>query len=125
MSKHILVSGATSGIGEACAHLFALEGHKLILTGRRRERLDELRSLLEEKYNAEVKTLCFDVRNNTEVEEAIDSLEGEWRKIDALINNAGLAAGKDPIDKGLLDDWDRMIDTNVKGLLYLTRKVKL
>ena len=117
------ISGATSGIGEACAHELAEAGYDLILSGRREERLSELAQKLSASGKTKVKTLVFDIRENDQVIAAIDSLDPEWQAIDVLINNAGLAAGKDPIDKGSIDDWDRMMDTNVKGLLYLSKKI--
>lgn len=115
----VLITGATSGIGEACAHAFAKEGHRLILTGRRAERL----ATLKEELPVEVFTLQFDVREHQEVVDAIASIPESWRDIDVLVNNAGLAVGKDPIQSGVLDDWERMIDTNVKGFLYMAREI--
>jgi len=119
----VLISGATSGIGRATAVAFAEHGFKLILTGRRKERLEELASFLENQFEAEVLTLCFDIRDNKAVKKAIQSLDESWQNIDILINNAGKAKGLDPIHKGKIAHWDEMIDTNVKGLLYLTRLV--
>lgn len=115
----VLITGATAGIGEACARAFAAEGHRLILTGRRAERLEKLKAELP----VELLTLNFDVRNREEVVEAIASIPADWQAIDILVNNAGLAVGKDPIQGGMVEDWERMIDTNVKGLLYITREV--
>lgn len=123
MSKIALISGATSGIGLACSKRLASESYKLILCGRRNDRLQAIAEELIKNHSIEVKTLCFDIRNNEELISSLDGLEESWKKIDVLVNNAGLAAGKDPIQNGLVDDWDRMIDTNVKGLLYLSRKV--
>lgn len=123
MQKTILITGATSGFGKACAVLFAANGHNLILTGRRENRLSEIKAELEEEYKIQVYTLAFDIRRKVEVKSAIDSLTGVWKKIDVLINNAGLAAGVDPIQNGNTDDWEAMIDTNVKGLLYITNEV--
>ncbi|HHU99198.1 MAG TPA: SDR family oxidoreductase [Bacteroidales bacterium] len=123
MQKTVLITGATSGIGEATAVKFAESSDRLIITGRRKERLDELADHLRKTYGTEVLTLCFDVRNRHEVEEHLGALAEEWKKIDILINNAGLAVGLSHIDEGDTDDWDRMIDTNVKGLLYITRIV--
>ncbi len=117
-----MITGATAGFGRATAVKFARHGYNLILTGRRKERLSELEKDLI-PYNINVLTLNFDVRNKTEVETAIKNLPGEWKNIDILINNAGLAVGLSHIDDGDTDDWDRMIDTNVKGLLYVTRAV--
>ena len=118
-----LITGATAGIGKASAELFAKNGYNLILTGRRKERLLELSTHLKSTYNVDVLSLNFDVRNFQEVEKAISSIPSDWRKIDVLLNNAGLAAGLEPIHEGLVDDWERMIDTNVKGLLYMTRSI--
>jgi len=117
-----MITGATAGFGRATAMKFARHGYNLILTGRRKERLSELEKDLI-PYNINVLTLNFDVRNKREVETAIKNLPGEWKNIDILINNAGLAVGLSHIDDGDTDDWDRMIDTNVKGLLYVTRAV--
>ncbi len=124
MRETVLITGATAGFGEACAHLFAENGFNLILTGRRKDRLESLRTLLQDKFRIEVCILHFDVRNEEEVNEAIDSLDDRVKsKLKILINNAGLAVGRGPIDTGLSDDWDRMIDTNVKGLLYVSKAV--
>ncbi|WP_183580062.1 SDR family NAD(P)-dependent oxidoreductase [Mucilaginibacter sp. X5P1] len=123
MAKIALITGATSGIGEATAHLFAREGYNLILTGRRLDRLDKLASQLNKKHNIEVAVSSFDVRDRAQVIENLEALPAKWKKINVLINNAGLSQGLDPIDKGDLDDWDTMIDTNVKGLLYVTKIV--
>jgi NADP-dependent 3-hydroxy acid dehydrogenase YdfG len=116
-----LITGATSGIGEATARLLAINNFKLIVCGRRIERLKTLSRELAEM--TEVFTLSFEVRNHKEVAEAIASLPAEWKEIDVLINNAGNAHGLDPIQTGSLDDWDAMIDINVKGLLYVTKEV--
>ena len=123
MSKLILITGATAGFGRAIARKFAENGSNLILTGRRQERLDELVRELTGEYNIEVLPLCFDLRKLGEVEAAVASLTGSWRDIDVLVNNAGLAVGLSPVHEGVIDDWERMIDTNVKGLLYMTRMV--
>lgn len=123
MRKTVLITGATSGIGEATAMKFANASYRIIITGRRQERLDELSAHLVSSYSTEVLSLCFDVRQKSEVERHLANLPEEWKKIDLLVNNAGLAVGLNPIDKGDTDDWDRMIDTNVKGLLYVTRAV--
>ena len=123
MKKVALVTGATSGLGRAIALRLAKEGYNLIITGRRKERLEELDKEIGIKYDSTVVSLCFDVRNYDEVEKAINGLPEEWKKIDILVNNAGLAVGLDPIHRGVVDDWERMIDTNVKGLLYVTRVV--
>lgn len=123
MRKIALITGATSGLGKAIALRLAKEGYDVIITGRRKERLDELEKEIEVKYEAKVLSLCFDVRVYAEVEKAINNLPEEWKNIDVLVNNAGLAAGLDPIHKGSLADWEQMIDTNVKGLLYVTRVI--
>lgn len=123
MRKIIFISGATSGIGEATAIKFAHNQYDLIITGRRGERLNALARKLESETDAKVLTLVFDVRKRTEVEGVIKSLPENWQKIDILLNNAGLAVGLDSIQDGNADDWERMIDTNVKGLLYLTRAI--
>ena len=122
MPKLILITGATSGIGRATALLFAEKGMNLIITGRREDRLLSLKKELETK-NVRVLTLCFDVRDETSVKETLGKLPAAWREIDILINNAGLAAGLGAVQNGDTDDWDRMIDTNVKGLLYVTRAI--
>lgn len=123
MAKIALITGATSGIGEACAHLFAREKYNLILTGRRIERLEALAKKLNATYNVEIAVSQFDVRNREEVTENLDQLPAKWKKVSVLINNAGLSQGLDPIQNGSLDDWDTMIDTNVKGLLYVSKIV--
>jgi len=122
MKKTILVTGATAGFGKATALRFAKEGYNVIITGRRKERLDDLVEELRE-LGAEVLSLNFDVRKRYEVEDTIADMPEKWRDIDILVNNAGLAVGLEHIDIGNIDDWDRMIDTNVKGLLYVTRAV--
>lgn len=122
MNKIILVTGATSGIGQATALKAAEAGFDVIITGRRKERLEELAGKIRQT-GADVLALNFDVRQADEVQKAIDNLEGKWRNIAVLVNNAGLAVGTNPIQEGILDDWERMIDTNVKGLLYITRAV--
>jgi NADP-dependent 3-hydroxy acid dehydrogenase YdfG len=123
MIKTVLITGATSGIGEAAALKYAGSSYRLIITGRRRDRLEKLAARLRNQYGCEVLDLCFDVRDRIEVEKYLGTLPEEWRQIDILINNAGLAAGLDHIDRGDTDDWDRMIDTNVKGLLYVSRVI--
>lgn len=123
MNKIVLISGATAGIGEACALEFAQHSYDLILTGRRKDRLELLKAKIEEKYKVSVHTLNFDIRNYDEVAKAVASIPADFRKIDILVNNAGLAAGVNPIDKGILSDWEQMIDTNVKGLLYLSKEM--
>ena len=123
MNKIALITGATSGIGRAVADIFAENKYNLIVTGRRSERLQELKAALERQQGISVLALCFDVRSNDEVVRNIESLPVEWRNIDVLVNNAGLAVGLNHIQDGVLDDWERMIDTNIKGLLYVTRAV--
>jgi len=123
MKKIALITGATAGIGRATALLLAQHDFDLIITGRRNNLLEELKQEIAEKYKAGVITLNFDIRNKAEVDQAVEALPGNWKKIDVLINNAGLAAGLDFIDEGNVDDWEAMIDTNIKGLLYITRKV--
>ena len=122
MKRIALITGASSGIGEACARKFAEGGYDLILTARRAEKLAELKAELEAE-GTKVKTLTFDVRDAEAAETAVDSLETEWRKIDVLINNAGLALGLDKEYEGDPDDWNTMIDTNIKGLLTMTRLI--
>lgn len=121
--KVALITGATSGIGKATAHLLAQNNFDLILTGRRKERLEVLKEQLEH-LNASVIVLPFDIRNNDETVSAISSIPGHFKKrISVLINNAGLAAGRDSFQNGLLSDWEQMIDTNIKGLLYISRLI--
>lgn len=122
MSKIALVTGATSGIGEATAMIFAENGINVIITGRREERLNILKNKLE-SMNVRVLTLCFDVRDEEEVNKNLKNLPAEWKEIDILVNNAGLAAGLSTFQEGDTDDWNRMIDTNVKGLVYVTRAI--
>lgn len=122
--KSILITGATSGIGRSTALRFAREGYQLILTGRRLERLQALKTQLEQDFNSTVQTLCFDVRDLDAVKANIASIDRNvFKSIDVLVNNAGLASGLGPIDAGQYEDWNVMIDTNVKGLLYVTREV--
>jgi len=123
MQKTILITGATSGFGKACAHTFAQDHHRLILTGRRNDRLEKEADEFMKKYGVEVLALTFDVRDRNAVKQAIDSIPVDWRNIDILINNAGLAAGSDPLQDGSMDDWEEMIDTNIKGLLYVTKNI--
>jgi 3-hydroxy acid dehydrogenase/malonic semialdehyde reductase len=123
MNKTIMITGATSGFGEAIAVRFANNGFNIIITGRRKELLHRLEKDLLSSSKIKVLSLCFDVRNKTDVESVIGNLPDEWKEIDILVNNAGLAVGLSHIQNGDTDDWDRMIDTNVKGLLYVTRAV--
>ena len=122
MKKTALITGATSGIGEACARKFAEGGYNVIITGRRSERLEALKAELEET-GAKVKTLTFDVRDADAAGKAIGSLGEEWSTIDVLVNNAGLALGLDKEHEGSMEDWNTMIDTNIKGLLTMTRLI--
>jgi len=121
-SKIVLITGATSGIGLACARKFADNGDKLILTGRNEHRLAEIRKELTGK-GTEVLTLAFDVRDREKAAQCISELPAEWQKIDVLVNNAGLALGLEPEYEGNLDDWETMVDTNIKGLLTMTRLI--
>jgi len=123
MSKTILITGATSGFGEAMAHVFAAAGNKLIVTGRKESVLASLKETLVSKHNVTVHTLCFDVQNKEAVFEAVNSIPAAFKNIDVLINNAGLALGRDTFQDANLDDWETMIDTNVKGLLYVSKAV--
>jgi 3-hydroxy acid dehydrogenase/malonic semialdehyde reductase len=123
MNKIIMITGATAGFGKATAVQFAKNGYDIIITGRRKERLVEFEKELLSYGKIRVLSLNFDVRNREEVADVISNLPEEWKAIDILVNNAGLAVGMDHIDKGNIDDWDRMIDTNIKGLLYITRAV--
>ncbi len=123
MKKIILVTGATSGFGKAIAEKFAASGNDIIITGRRRERLDELKENLESTYSVRCLALNFDIRNREACLEAIAQLPNDWKYIDILVNNAGGAWGRDRLNEASLDDWDTMIDTNVKGLMYITKAV--
>lgn len=120
--KTILITGATSGIGLGCAHKFAENGDRIILNGRNIEKLETIRQELEAK-GTEVLVLAFDVRDREASKKAIENLPAEWQQIDVLVNNAGLALGLEPEYEGDLDDWETMIDTNIKGLLTMTRLV--
>ncbi|MDX9770265.1 MAG: SDR family NAD(P)-dependent oxidoreductase [Tenuifilaceae bacterium] len=119
--KTALITGATAGIGRAAAILLANNGYRLIITGRRNDRLEEVKSEIGASH--EVHCLSFDIRSREEVEAAINGLPQQWQNIDVLVNNAGLAAGLNPIQEGAIEDWEQMLDTNVKGLLYITRIV--
>ena len=122
MKKIALITGATSGIGRATALRAAEIGYDLIITGRRQELLNELATEIR-RQGREVLPLCFDIRKAEEVKKAVTDLEEKWQNIAVLVNNAGLAVGTSPIQEGIIDDWERMIDTNVKGLLYITREI--
>lgn len=123
MKKTAFITGASAGIGEACAYNLAESGYRLILCARRADRLQELAESLRNKFGSEVHTVVLDVRDRMEVQKTWEEIPDNWKKIDVLINNAGLSQGLDPIQTGDLDDWDRMIDTNIKGLLYVTHAV--
>ena len=123
MSKIVFITGATSGFGEACAKKFAANGYDLIINGRRTGRLESLADILEKKYNTAVLQLPFDVRDEKLVFESIENLPADWQAIDILINNAGLALGRDYFEEADLNDWNTMIDTNVKGFLYVAQAV--
>ena len=119
--KIAIITGATAGIGHETALLLAENNYNLILTGRRNDRLASIKNQIESNFPAKVYPLHFDIRNRSEVEKALNSLPEEWRAIDVLVNNAGLAAGLAPVNSADLDDWDQMIDTNIKGLLYTSQ----
>ncbi|MEP6700014.1 MAG: SDR family NAD(P)-dependent oxidoreductase [Bacteroidota bacterium] len=123
MQKIIFITGATAGFGEACAYKFAANGYDLILNGRRTERLENLANELEKKYNVAVLQLPFDVQDEKAVTQSIQNIPDDWKAIDVLINNAGLALGRDFFDEADLSDWNTMIDTNVKGFLYVAKAV--
>lgn len=121
MAKIVFISGATSGFGKACAEKFASHGYDLILNGRREDRLEKIKEELEKRFNIAVLLSVFDVRNREEVFSAFNKIPGDWQHIDILFNNAGLALGRDYFDEASIDDWDTMIDTNLKGLIYVTK----
>jgi 3-hydroxy acid dehydrogenase / malonic semialdehyde reductase len=123
MNKIVLITGATSGIGEACATKFAVNNFDIIITGRRQERLEKLKTNLQNKYGIKVLPLCFDVQQKDAVFNALTTLPTEWQQIDCLINNAGLALGRDSFEEANMDDWDTMMQTNVNGLLYVSRAI--
>lgn len=123
MKKIVLVTGATSGFGEACAYKFAQNGYYLLINGRRLERLEALKTKLESEYGIKCHLLAFDIRDQHAVFEHINGLPEEWNNIDILINNAGLALGRDLFGEAEIEDWNTMIDTNVKGLLYVSKAV--
>jgi NADP-dependent 3-hydroxy acid dehydrogenase YdfG len=120
MNKTAIITGATSGIGKACTYMLAKNNYNIIITGRRKERLDKLEK---ELLNVKVLNLDFDIRDRQETEKQIQNLPQEWKNIDLLINNAGLASGLSDIQDGDIDQWEQMIDTNVKGLLYISRQI--
>lgn len=121
--KTVFITGASSGIGEATAKAFADKGAKLLLCARNIEKLEKFKTQLQEENKIDIFTFQLDVRDKLQVSKTIDSLPDDWKKIDILVNNAGLAAGKDKAQDALLEDWEQMIDTNVKGLLFVTKKV--
>jgi 3-hydroxy acid dehydrogenase / malonic semialdehyde reductase len=123
MDRIVFITGATSGIGKACAEKFAAAGDHLIINGRREERLDELKQLLEKQYKIEVLIATFDVQIKTAVFDCINSFSGKWRSVDILINNAGLALGREFFDEASLNDWETMLQTNVNGLLYVSKAI--
>ena len=123
MKKIVLITGATAGIGKACAIKFASAKFDIIITGRRNERLIELKNQLEKEFGIEVLSLCFDVQNRQAVADAFTNLPERWQKIDVLINNAGLALGRDSFEDADLNDWETMLNTNVHGLLYVSKAV--
>ena len=123
MPNIALITGATAGFGKACAYKFAAHGYDLIINGRRTDRLQQLADEIETKYNVAVLQLPFDVREQDAVNTAIAGMPEEWKKIEVLVNNAGLAVGRDYFEEGNLDDWNRMIDTNIKGFLYVAKAV--
>lgn len=120
-TKYALISGASSGIGKACAMVLAQNGYGVLITGRRKEKLEALKSEIESKYQVPVKVAVFDVRDKDQVKQFVETLEAPWNQISVLINNAGLAMGLSSIEDGNMDHWDTMIDTNVKGLLYMSK----
>jgi NADP-dependent 3-hydroxy acid dehydrogenase YdfG len=123
MNKIVLITGATSGFGKASAEKFASNNYDLIITGRRKDRLDEVSKSLSSKYNVKILSLEFDVQNRTAVFNAMENIPDEWKKINILINNAGLALGRDYFEDADLNDWETMINTNVNGLLYVSKAV--
>ncbi len=123
MNKTVFITGATAGIGKACAEKFASEGYNIIATGRRAKLLTELSAELHEKYSVDVLTLCFDVQDKEAVFASVNSLPEPWQQINLLINNAGLALGRDAFDEANIEDWETMLHTNVDGLLYVSRAI--
>jgi 3-hydroxy acid dehydrogenase / malonic semialdehyde reductase len=123
VKKIVCITGASSGFGEACANIFSANQYDLIIAGRREEKLRTLKTKLEEKFANQVYALPLDVQNRSAVDRAFESLPDAWKNINILLNNAGLALGRDNFDEASVDDWDTMIDTNIKGLLYVTKAV--
>lgn len=122
-NKIVLITGASSGIGAACAEIFAQGKARLILNARRQEALESLKAQLEKDYGVACYLLPFDVRDRATLETSLSSLPSDWSEIEVLINNAGLSRGLDPLQEGSIQDWEEMIDTNIKGLLYMTRSI--
>src|ERR1700740_2686603 len=120
MNSIVFITGATSGIGKACAEKFASSQYDVIITGRRRDRLEQLKKDIELKYGVGVLALAFDVQKESAVKAVVEGLSDEWNNISVLVNNAGLALGRDFFDEAQMEDWETMIDTNVKGLLYVS-----
>ncbi|MEO6820210.1 MAG: SDR family NAD(P)-dependent oxidoreductase [Ginsengibacter sp.] len=123
MNKTVFISGATSGIGKACAVIFAKNGYNLIINGRRKEKLEEIKTSLEASYKVKIHCVPFDVSNREAVFKKIESLPAAWQEIDILINNAGLALGRELVDDAIMSDWETMIDTNINGLLYVSKAI--
>ncbi len=123
MERIVFITGATSGIGKACAEKFAANGDHLIINGRRTERLEELKNELKEKYNVDILCASFDVQNKEEVFKSINQFPNKWTSADILINSAGLALGRDTFDEADITDWETMLNTNVQGLLYVSKAV--
>jgi len=122
-NKIAWITGASSGIGKACAHILAKNGYSLILSGRRKDLLEQVQAQAKAEFNTESLVIVLDVRNRDEVQKVTSELDSHWRKIDILINNAGLAMGLSSFENGDIDHWDTMIDTNIKGLLYVSRHI--
>jgi 3-hydroxy acid dehydrogenase / malonic semialdehyde reductase len=123
MNKTVFITGASAGFGEACAHKFAENNYNIILNGRRKDRLEMLREKLESAYGVKCFTLCFDIQDQQVVFDSINKLPSEWKAIDVLVNNAGLALGRDLFHEADIEDWNIMINTNLKGLLYVSKAV--
>jgi 3-hydroxy acid dehydrogenase/malonic semialdehyde reductase len=123
MNRIVFITGATSGIGKACAEKFAAAGDHLIINGRRKDRLNELKQSLENQYKIDILIALFDVQSKKEVFDGINSFTGKWKSVDILINNAGLALGRDFFDEASLNDWETMLQTNINGLLYVSKAV--